>query len=54
MIRLASYQGDLKKKYGGNVNKQILATGDLVLGKVTGNKKDPTHGKLGANWEGPY
>ena len=54
MIRLASYQSDLKKSYGRNVSKRILAPGDLVLRKVLGSRKDPTQGKLGANWEGPY
>ena len=54
MIRLASYQGDLKKRYSKNVSERILAPGDLVLRKVLGSRKDPTQGKLGANWEGPY
>uniref|UniRef100_A0A2N9I521 Uncharacterized protein n=1 Tax=Fagus sylvatica TaxID=28930 RepID=A0A2N9I521_FAGSY len=54
MIRLASYQGDLKKRYGKSVSERILAPGDLVLRKVLGSRKDPTQGKLGANWEGPY
>uniref|UniRef100_A0A2N9IY34 Uncharacterized protein n=1 Tax=Fagus sylvatica TaxID=28930 RepID=A0A2N9IY34_FAGSY len=54
MIRLASYQGDLKKRYGKSVIERILAPGDLVLRKVLGNRRDPTQGKLGANWEGPY
>ena len=54
MIRLASYQGNLKKKYGKNVSGRILAPGDLVLRKVLGSRKDPTQSKLGANWEGPY
>uniref|UniRef100_A0A2N9GJY6 Integrase catalytic domain-containing protein n=1 Tax=Fagus sylvatica TaxID=28930 RepID=A0A2N9GJY6_FAGSY len=54
MIRLVSYQDDLRKNYGKNVSKQVLIQGDLVLRKVVGNKKDPTQGKLGANWEGPY
>uniref|UniRef100_A0A2N9FJR7 Uncharacterized protein n=1 Tax=Fagus sylvatica TaxID=28930 RepID=A0A2N9FJR7_FAGSY len=54
MIRLASYQGDLKKSYGKSVRERILAPGDLVLRKVLGSKRDPTQGKLGANWEGPY
>ena len=54
MIRLASYQGDLKKRYGKGVCERTLAPGDLVLRKVLGSRKDPTQGKLGANWEGPY
>ena len=28
--------------------------GDLVLRKVLGTAKNPTWGKLGPNWEGPY
>ena len=31
-----------------------LAPEDLVLRKVLGTAKNPTWGKLGANWEGPY
>uniref|UniRef100_A0A2N9FB44 Integrase catalytic domain-containing protein n=1 Tax=Fagus sylvatica TaxID=28930 RepID=A0A2N9FB44_FAGSY len=54
MIRLASYQGDLKKKYGRSINARSLATGDMVLRRVLGSKRDPSQGKLGANWEGPY
>ena len=34
MIRLASYQGDLKKRYGKSVSERILALRDLVLRKV--------------------
>ena len=41
MIRLASYQGNLKKQYDRNVNRRILAPGDLVLRKVRGSKRDP-------------
>ena len=54
MIRLASYQGDQKRRYGRSVRERILTPGDLVLRKVLGSKRDPTQGKLGANWEGPY
>ena len=31
-----------------------LALGDLVLRKVLGAAKNPSWGKLGPNWEGPY
>ena len=31
-----------------------LTVGDLVLRKVLGIAKNPTWGKLGPNWEGPY
>jgi ribonuclease HI len=54
MIKLASYQGDLKKRYGRNINARSLAIGDMVLRRVLGSRRDPSQGKLGANWEGPY
>ena len=31
-----------------------LALGDLVLRRVVGTTKNPSWGKLGPNWEGPY
>ena len=31
-----------------------LAFGDLILRKVLDNARNPTWGKLGPNWEGPY
>ena len=31
-----------------------LTVGELVLRKVVGAAKNPTWGKLGPNWEGPY
>ena len=31
-----------------------LALGDLVLRKVVGAAKNPSWGKLGPNWEGPF
>ena len=37
-----------------SVKLRLLAPGDLVLRKVVGNTKNPTWGKLGPNWEGPY
>lgn len=37
-----------------NVNIRELQIGDLVLRKNIGSMVDPRHGKLVANWEGPY
>jgi ribonuclease HI len=54
MIRLASYQQQLKKGYNKNIRPRSFQQGDLVLRKVLGNTKNPTDGKLGPNWEGPY
>ena len=54
MVRLAYYQHKLKQGYDANVKLRSLVPGDLVLRKVLGTAKNPTWGKLGPNWEGPY
>ena len=54
MVQLAYYQHKLKQGYDMNVKLRSLAPGDLVLGKVLGNTKNPAWGKLGPNWKGPY
>ena len=54
MVRLAYYQHKLKQGYDVNVKLRSLLLGDLVLRKVLGTAKNPTWGKLGPNWEGPY
>ena len=32
----------------------MLIPGDLVLHRVVGSMKNPSWGKLGPSWEGPY
>ena len=54
MAQLAYYQQKLKQSYDVNVKLRPLAPGDLVLRKVVSAAKNPTWGKLGPNWEGPY
>lgn len=54
MIQLAYYQQKLKQGYDTNVRLRSLTPGDLVLRKVVGAAKNPSWGKLGPNWEGPY
>ena len=54
MVQLVYYQHKLKQDYDANVKLRTLAPGDLVLRKVLGTAKNPTWGKLGPNWEGPY
>nr|XP_023896836.1 uncharacterized protein LOC112008739 [Quercus suber] len=54
MIQLAYYHQKLKQRYNANVKLRPLAPGDLVLRKVVGVAKNPSYGKLGPNWEGPY
>jgi hypothetical protein len=49
MIRLASYQQQLKKGYNKNVQTRSFQRVDLVLRKVLGNTKNPNDGKLGPN-----
>ena len=44
----------MAKHYNNRVRHRDFQVGDLVLRKVIGASKDPTQGKLGPNWEGPY
>ena len=52
--RLARYQDFMAKHYNSKVKHRDFQVGDLVLRKVTGATRDPSQGKLGPNWEGPY
>ena len=54
VVQLAYCQQKLKQGYDANVKLRPLTPGDLVLRKVVGTAKNPTWGKLGPNWEGPY
>uniref|UniRef100_A0A7N2MBY2 Uncharacterized protein n=1 Tax=Quercus lobata TaxID=97700 RepID=A0A7N2MBY2_QUELO len=52
--RLARYQDRMARHYNIRVQHRDFQVGDLVLRKVMGATRDPTQGKLGPNWEGPY
>ena len=52
--RLAQYQNRMAKHYNSRVQHRDFKVGDLILRKVMGTTRDPTQGKLGPNWEGPY
>ena len=52
--RLARYQNLMAKHYNNKVRRRDFQVGDLVLRKVMGAARDPSQGKLGPNWEGPY
>ena len=52
--RLSRYQNLMSKHYNARVRHRDFQISDLVLRKVMGAAKDPTQGKLGPNWEGPY
>ena len=53
-VQLAYYQYKLKQGYDANMRLRQLVPGYLVLRKVLGTAKNPTWGRLGPNWEGPY
>ena len=52
--RMEKYQQKMAEYYNKRVKLRQLDIGDLVLCKVTMARKDPTQGKLGPTWEGPY
>ena len=54
MTQLAYYHQKLKQGYAANVKLWPLVPRDLVLRKILGNAMNPSWGKLGPNWEGPY
>ena len=51
---MAKYQQKMAEYYNKRVKLRQLDIGDLVLCKVTMARKEPTQGKLGPTWEGPY
>ena len=52
--RLAWYRNFMAKHYNSRVRHRDFQVGDLILRRVMGANRDPTQGKLGPNWEGPY
>ena len=50
----AKYKNLMARQYDAIVKPRRFNIGDLVLKKVFLATKDPSHGKLGPNWEGPY
>ena len=52
--RVEDYHRKTTKYYDRKVRRRSFKPGDLVLKKLLPTRKDPTHGKLGPNWEGPY
>ena len=48
------YQRKTARYYNQKVKPRNYMPGDLVLKKLLPARKNPTHGKLGPNWEGPY
>ena len=52
--RAEDYRRKTSKYYDRRVRPKSFKPDDLVLKKLLPARKDPTHGKLGPNWEGPY
>jgi hypothetical protein len=48
------YQEKMTRHHNTKVKGKRFEVGDLVLRKVTLATRDPTQGKFGPNWEGPY
>ena len=52
--RTEDYQRKTARYYNQNVKPRSYTSGDLVFKKLLPARKNPAHGKLGPNWEGPY
>ena len=52
--RVEDYQRKIARYYDQKVRPNSFKPGNLILKKLLPARKDPTHGKLGPNWEGPY
>ena len=52
--RTARYKNLMARQYDAMVKPRCFNIGDLVLKKVSLATKNPAHGKLSPNWEGPY
>ena len=52
--RMENYHRKTTRYYDRRVRPRSYKLGDLVLKKLLPARKDPAHGKLGPNWEGPY
>jgi hypothetical protein len=53
-VTWAAYQNRAAGYFNKTVNPWKFQLGDWVLTKVSPITKEPTEGKLGAQWEGPY
>jgi hypothetical protein len=53
-VRTSAYQEKAARYYNKRVKPRSFNTGDWVLRRITTAAKDPTEGKLGPVWEGPF
>ena len=52
--RTARYKNLMARQYDAMVKSKRFNIGDFVLKRVSLATRNPTYGKLGPNWEGPY
>ena len=52
--RTEDYQRKTVRYYDQKIKPRSYNPGDLVLKNLLLARKNPAHGKLGPNWEGPY
>ena len=52
--RTVKYKNLMARQHDAMVKLRRFNIGDLVLKKVSLAIKNPAHGRLGPNWEGPY
>ena len=52
--RTEDYKRKTTRYYNKKVKPMSYMPGDIVLKKLLLARKNPAHGKLGPNWEGPY
>ena len=52
--RTEDYQRKTARYYDRKVKPRSYKPDDLVLKNLLPARKDPTHGKIGPNWEGSY
>ena len=52
--RIARYKKLMARQYDAMVKPRYFNIEDLVLKRVSLETKNPVHGKLEPNWEGPY
>ena len=52
--RIVRYKNLMARQHNAMVKIRHFNIGDLVLKRVFLATKNPAHGKLGPNWEGPY
>jgi hypothetical protein len=53
-INQISLKDRISKRYNRNVKPRSFMVGDLVLRRANMGNRCSKHGKLAANWEGPY